>query len=285
MSARCGWPSTIAARSALSRALTGPLPSAERCVALAVDLDLDRRLGFDLAVGALLGRHPEALEPEEGRVAARLLAQQQLEGGRRGLVVIAAVLALLEPLDRARRRLVVELEAGLLGLGADRRLAGELGGEDLAVVADLGRVEVLEGAGVGGDAGGVHARLVGEGVAPDVGLVGVGRHVAELVEVVGGRGEARELLVADDVEAHLQLQGGQDRGEVGVAAALAVAVDACPAPGGRPLRPRRGCWRRRTRRRCGCGCRPRPRRRAPRPRPRSPRRRRRAGCRRWCRRG
>jgi hypothetical protein len=93
---------------------------------------------------------------------------------------------------------------------------------------------VLEGAGVGGDPGGVHAGLVGEGVAADVGAVGVRRHVAELVEVVRGRGQAGQLLLTDHIEAHLQLQGRQDRGEVGVAAALAIAVDAAlhePGPG------------------------------------------------------
>ena len=117
------------------------------------------------------------------------------EAGRR-LVVVAVVLALLQPLHRPGRGLVVELDAGVLGLAADRRLAGQLGGDDVALVADRGRVEVLEGAGVGGDAGGVHARLVGEGVAADVGPVRVGGEVAELVEVVGGRGQARQLLGA-----------------------------------------------------------------------------------------
>gem|GEM_PF-5853363 len=41
-----------------------------------------------------------------------------------------------------------------------------------------------------------------------------------------GRGEALQLLRGDHLEPHLQLQGGQDRGQVGVPAALAVAVDA-----------------------------------------------------------
>ena len=82
-------------------------------VALAVDPDLDRRLGLDLAVGALLGDHAEALEPEQRLVLARLAAQQQLERGVGGLVVVAAVLALLEPLDRALRRIVVELDPGV----------------------------------------------------------------------------------------------------------------------------------------------------------------------------
>ena len=42
--------------------------------------------------------------------------------------------------------------------------------------------------------GRVHTGLVGEGVAADVGAVGVRRHVAELVEVVRGLREAGELL-------------------------------------------------------------------------------------------
>ena len=67
--------------------------------------------------------------------------------------------------------------------------------------------------------------LVGEGVAADVGLVGVRSQVAELVDEVGGLGQARELRGRDHFEAHLQLQCRQDRDEVGVAAALAVAVD------------------------------------------------------------
>ncbi len=195
-------------------------------VALAVDDDLDHCLGLDRTTLALLSGDTEALQLEERLVDARLAPQQQLEGGLRRLVVVAAVLALLELLHHSRRGLVAELQSGALGLAADRRLARELRGEDVALVAHLGRVEVLEGAGVGGHSRRVHPGLVGEGVAADVGPVGVRRHVAELVEVVGGRRQARQLLLADHLEAHLQLQRRQDRDEVGVAAALAVAVDA-----------------------------------------------------------
>ena len=48
-------------------------------VALAVDPDLDRGLGLDVAVGALLDDRPPRLEPEQGLVLAGLLSQQQLE--------------------------------------------------------------------------------------------------------------------------------------------------------------------------------------------------------------
>ena len=73
-------------------------------VALAVDPDLDRRLGLDPAVRALLGDDAEALEPEQRLVVAGLAAQQELERGVGRLVLVAAVLALLEALDRARAR-------------------------------------------------------------------------------------------------------------------------------------------------------------------------------------
>ena len=59
-------------------------------VALAVDPDLDRRLGLDLAVGALLDDHAPGLEPEQRLVDAGLAAQQQLERAVGGLEVVAA---------------------------------------------------------------------------------------------------------------------------------------------------------------------------------------------------
>ena len=69
-------------------------------VALAVDPDLDRRLRHDLSVLALLDEHAEALEAEERLVLVGLLTEQELEGGVGGLVVVAAVLALLERAER-----------------------------------------------------------------------------------------------------------------------------------------------------------------------------------------
>ena len=60
----------------------------------------------------------------------------------------------------------------------------------------------------------------------------------------------------------LEREVGQDRHHVGVAAALAVAVDGAPGRGGCRPRRRPSSWRPRARRRCGCGC---PRRRPARP--------------------
>src|SRR5262245_56741462 len=94
-------------------------------VALAGDPDLDRRLGDHLAVLALLDENAEALEAEERVVLAGFPPEQQLEGGVGGLVMVAAVLALLERPQRAGSLLVVESDAGALGATEHRALARE----------------------------------------------------------------------------------------------------------------------------------------------------------------
>ena len=181
-------------------------------------------LGLDLAVGVLLGGHAPGLQAEQRLVLAGLLAQQQLERAVGGLELVAVVLERLHPLEHARGRRVVELEARALGLVGDGAAARQLGDEQVAAVADERRVDVLERRRVGADAGGVQARLVGEGVLADVGLVGVGLAVEQLVGEVRDVGEPAQLLVGDDAVAHLQLQVGDDRDEVRVAGALADAV-------------------------------------------------------------
>ncbi len=103
-------------------------------------------------------------------------------------------------------------------------MPGELGDQDVPPVADETWIQVLECSGVGLDARDMEAALVGEGVPADVGLVGIGRDVQELVDEVGRLGEEAHPLGPDDVVAELQLQGAEDRDEVRVAAALAVAV-------------------------------------------------------------
>src|SRR5204863_10094777 len=102
---------------------------------LAVDPDLDRRLGFHLAVRALLGDHAEALEPEERGIRSRLAAQQQLERGVGSLVLIAAVLALLESLHGALGGVGVQVDARGFGAALHRASAGERGVEYVAAVA------------------------------------------------------------------------------------------------------------------------------------------------------
>ena len=194
-------------------------------VAASFDPDLDRRLGLDVAVGALLGDHPEALEPEQRLVLARLAAQQQVERGVGSFVLIAAVLERLDPVDRSLGGIGVEVDTRIAGTRQHRALARELGDQHVAAVADELRVHVLEGARVGLDAGDVHAALVRERVAPDVGLIGVGGRVGQLVDEVRRLGQQSQPVGRDALVAELELKRGQDRHQVGVAAALAVAVD------------------------------------------------------------
>ena len=73
---------------------------------------------------------------------------------------------------------------------------------------------------------GVVAGLVREGAGADVGLLRPRREVGDLADEVADLGQVRELLVGDDVDAQLELERGDDAEHVGVAAALAVAVDA-----------------------------------------------------------
>ena len=122
-------------------------------------------------------------------------------------------------LDHPRGGRVVELAARVRDHGA---LARELAHEHLARVADRGRIDVLERQRVGVDAGDVHPALVRERVLAHVGLVGVGREVEHLGDQVRGLGQPLQRRQA--AVAHLQLQVRDDRDQVRVAAALAVAV-------------------------------------------------------------
>src|SRR5271154_1476890 len=97
-------------------------------VALATEPDLDRGLGRDLAVGALLDEHAPGLEAEEGLIGAGLLAHKQLEGPVGGLELKALVLELLDALDDALGELLGRLAVS----GLDPRFGGLLGDRALA---------------------------------------------------------------------------------------------------------------------------------------------------------
>src|SRR5262249_56054327 len=114
-------------------------------------------------------------------------------------------------------------DAVFLGLGEDVAAAAELAHHDARRVADpLGRGGLVRRrvAARGGD---VHAALVGERAPPDVGHVLVHREVRDLGDEAGGLGEPRQ--VGEATRGLLELEVGRDDAQVGVAAALAVAVD------------------------------------------------------------
>ena len=194
--------------------------------ALAADVDLDGRLHVGLAALALLDDHAEALEGEQRLVRRQLVAQQQVERGVGRLVVVAAVLALLEPLEHDGDALVValELQADVAGAAQHRALARELRDEDALLAAHDGGVDVLEGLRRLLHGGHVQPALVGEGRLAHVGLVRADGGVADVGHEVRRLVQARELLVADHRPTHLELERRDDADQVGVAAALAVAV-------------------------------------------------------------
>ena len=86
--------------------------------------------------------------------------------------------------------------------------------------------DVLVGGGILQHGADVHAALVREGALADERLVVAQRQVGQFGDEAADRGEAGQLLGADGGVAQLQFQVGDDGGQVGVAAALAVAVHA-----------------------------------------------------------
>ncbi len=71
----------------------------------------------------------------------------------------------------------------------------------------------------------MHAALVRKRALADVGLVLLGRQVGELIDEVRELGQPAQVFGADRMAAELQLEPGDDRNQIGVAAALAEPVD------------------------------------------------------------
>src|SRR6266849_6515270 len=136
---------------------------------LAADIDLDGRLRqrdeVAARVPASLVDDAEALQPEEFRHALQRAARQQLEARLGAVIGIALELALLyffeEPLQL--RVLGVEGDASLAQPRQDVGAPGLIGDEDVTLVADGFRRDVLISARVLLDRRDVQARLVREG--------------------------------------------------------------------------------------------------------------------------
>ena len=123
-----------------------------------------------------------------------------------------------------------EVAAELLGLDQDVVLAAEFGNEDVLFVADAGGLDVLVAAASFCDGVDVHAALVGEGGAADERRAGEVRVVGNIVHEIGEIAQLFEMR--DHREAHLELEDGDDGGEVAVSGAFAVAVDGALDLGG-----------------------------------------------------
>ena len=200
--------------------------------------DFGRRFGHHqrfvaAAVGRRRGAGPATLDHEEvvqlelRAIAGPRTEREQFEGGVGGLVLEAARLHLLDAIQQGGRLFGRERQivATFLELDLDVAPTGELGDEHAAVVADLGGFDVLVMRRVLDHRGDVVAGLVCEGGSADVGGESVERQVGQLGDEAGCGRDLLELVVFDDAQAHLELEIGDDRGKIGIAAALAVAVE------------------------------------------------------------
>ena len=225
---------------------------------LAVDLDLDGRLGEELAALALLDEAGVVDDPERRRVVRLVAADQQLEARLGALEREALALELLDELaedlgvDDA-----VELVAELLGADPGVRLAAQLADDEPALVADGGRVDVLVAPLDLRDRGAVDAALVGERGPADIRLLVVRVDVGDLRDGPAELGQARSRSPPPgrhQLVGGLQGEVGEDRDHVRVAGPLAVAVDRRLDVADARRRPRPASSRRPSPRRCGCGC-------------------------------
>src|SRR5215472_5289043 len=194
----------------------------------ALDLEAHRGFRHRLRLAALLlDDDAEAVELEVGLVVAERALHEELEGGLGALELEPLVLHALEHLEDAPRLrgVLVEVDAVFAGLPEDVGLPGQLGDEHPTVIAhDLG-IDVLVGLGVLEHGGDVDAALVGEGGVAHVGLSIPRLAIGELGHEAGDVAQLTQVLARNAVEPHLEHHVGYDRHEVGVAAALPVAVD------------------------------------------------------------
>ena len=142
-------------------------------------------------------------------------------------------LELLQVVGQLGGGAVVEVDAELLGLHHHAGAAAEVADEHPGAVADQLRLDVLVGGAARlAEGGGVEPALVGERRHADVGVGRVRRQVHQLGHVPAHGGEALEAPVGQALDAHLQLEVGDAGHQVGVAGALAVAVDRALELGG-----------------------------------------------------
>ena len=147
---------------------------------LALDLDLDGRLGAQVLPVALLDEDGEVEQLERRDVVAAMAPDEELERRLGALEAGALGLELLDELAELARiddtlQLMAELLRAPLGVDA----AAELADHESRLVADQRRVDVLVGVADLGRGRPVDAALVGEGAGPDIRCVGVGRDVGD----------------------------------------------------------------------------------------------------------
>ena len=206
----------------------------------------------DQARGDVVAHHFEEIQ-----AGMQGLADQQLEGAFGGFEFVALMLQLLDALEQLAARFGVQAfgQAVLLELVEHVAAPGEIAQQDALAVADGLRLHVLVGGRILQHRADVHAAFVREGAVADVRLIVAHRQIGQFGDVARDRGQVLQIVAADGGVAQLQFEIGDDRNQVRVAAAFAVAVDAALDVRAAGFDGRDARWPPRRRRRCACGCR------------------------------
>ncbi len=134
------------------------------------------------------------------------------------------MLGLLDLVQHPAGQPRVQVQAQLGRLGQHVAAPGQLGDQHLGLVAHGGGLDVAVGVGPPGDGRGVQPGLGRERRPAHVGLPGLERQVGHLGDGPRGRRQRAQAARREQLVAPLELQPGDDREQVGVAAPLPVAV-------------------------------------------------------------
>ena len=175
---------------------------------------------------AHLNHGHEVYQRKRRRIVRLHAAHKQFERRLGAFVLKAPIFALfylLQQLARLRLR-QFGVRAEFARPPDDVAAPGQVGHQHALVIANRPRLRVLITMLHLGDGGCVQAALVRECAAAHIRLRVRRGHVGDFRHIAAGVGQRRQLIVRYAVHAHLDFQVGDDGDEVGVAAALAVAV-------------------------------------------------------------
>ncbi len=202
-----------------------PVALSRRVDNLVADADFHRGFGHQPPAGAVLDDGQEVHQLERRLVVGLRAAEQHIDrrfGALKGEALVLQFLDLLKNFDGLI--LIDTIQAVFAGLVQDVAPSRQVRDEDSFLIPHQGRIDMLVAVLVAHDGRNVDAALVGESTASDIRLPMIVRQVGQLADVARRLGELAELLVGDAINAHLDLQIGDDGAQVGIADALTVAV-------------------------------------------------------------
>ena len=173
--------------------------------------------------------HLIALHVEKLHARIQRLADEEFEGAVRRFEIVALVLGFLHTIHQRAARFVVQASRQRVVLAQHVihvAATGKIADQNALAVAHQFRRDVFVGLRIFEHRADVNAALVRECAGPDIRLSTRDLQVREVGDITRDGSQSLELVRADGFIAQLQLQIRDDAGEVGVAAALAIAVQA-----------------------------------------------------------